>query len=44
MRAVFGLPLSSFLLLFVLPALVLAPMFYVSWRIKKLPPPPTTTS
>ena len=29
-----GLPLSSFLLLFVLPALVLAPMFYYSWLIK----------
>lgn len=28
-----GLPLSSFLLLFVLPALVLAPMFYYSWRL-----------
>ncbi len=39
-----GLPWSSFLLLFVLPALVLAPMFYVSRRIRKLPPPPTTTS
>lgn len=30
-----GLPLASFVLLFVLPALVLAPMFYYSRRIKK---------
>ena len=29
-----GLPLGSFLLLFVLPGLVLLPMFYYSWRIK----------
>lgn len=29
-----GLPLTSFVLLFVLPALVLAPMFYSSWLIK----------
>jgi len=43
MSAVFGLPLASVLLLFVLPALVLAPLFYVSWRIKMLPPPPPTT-
>jgi hypothetical protein len=32
--SVLGLPLVSFLLLFVLPVLVLAPMFYYSWRIK----------
>ena len=30
-----GLPLSSFVLLFVLPALVLAPMFYYCWLIRK---------
>jgi len=29
-----GLPLSSFLLLFVAPCLVLVPMFYYSWLIK----------
>ena len=29
-----GLPLGSFLLLFVLPGLVLLPMFYYSWLIK----------
>ncbi len=29
-----GLPLSSFLLLFVAPALILLPMFYRSWLIK----------
>jgi hypothetical protein len=30
-----GLPLSSFIVLFVLPALILAPMFYTCWLIKK---------
>ena len=30
----FGLPFGSFLLLFVLPGLVLIPMFYYSWLIK----------
>ena len=30
-----GLPLSSFVLLFVLPTLVLIPMFYYAWLIKK---------
>jgi hypothetical protein len=29
-----GLPWTSFLLLFVLPALVLAPIFYYSWLTK----------
>ncbi len=29
-----GLPLDSFVLLFVLPGLVLLPMFYYSWLIK----------
>jgi hypothetical protein len=31
---ILGLPLSSFLLLFVLPALVLLPMLYYSWLLK----------
>jgi hypothetical protein len=30
-----GLPLDSFILLFVLPTLVLIPMFYYCWQIKK---------
>ncbi len=30
-----GLPLSSFIMLFVLPALVLIPMFYYCWLIRK---------
>jgi len=30
-----GLPFASFMLLFVLPGLVLAPMFYYSWRLRK---------
>lgn len=30
----FGLSFGSFLLLFVLPGLVLIPMFYYSWLIK----------
>ena len=30
-----GLPLSSFLLLIVFPALILAPMIYYCWLIKK---------
>lgn len=29
-----GLPTSSFLVLIVLPALILIPMFYYSWLIK----------
>ena len=29
-----GLPISSFVLLFVLPGLILVPMFYYSWLIK----------
>lgn len=29
-----GLPTSSFVLLFVVPALILVPMFYYSWLIK----------
>ncbi|MGH9319291.1 MAG: hypothetical protein ACRD21_24835 [Vicinamibacteria bacterium] len=32
--SMWGLPWPSVLLLFVLPALVLAPMFYYSWLIK----------
>ena len=30
---IFGLPPASFVLLIVLPALVIAVMFYVSWKI-----------
>lgn len=33
--SILGLPLSSFLLLVVLPAAMLVPMFYCSWLIKK---------
>lgn len=32
--SVLGLPVASFVLLFVLPALVLAPMFYYSWLLR----------
>ncbi len=30
-----GLPWDSFLLMFVLPALIAAPMFYYCWLIRK---------
>lgn len=32
---ILGLPLGSFILLLVLPTLVLIPMFYYCWQIKK---------
>ncbi len=30
-----GLPWDSFILMFVLPALIVAPMFYYCWLIRK---------
>ncbi len=30
-----GLPFASFVLIFVLPAIILAPMFYRCWQIRK---------
>jgi hypothetical protein len=30
-----GLPLESFILVFVLPALIVAPMFYYCWLISR---------
>ena len=32
---ILGLPISSFILLFILPAMILTPMFYCCWLIKK---------
>ena len=32
---ILGLPLESFIMLIVLPTLVLIPMFYYCWQIRK---------
>lgn len=33
-----GLPIDSFILLLIAPALILTPMFYYCWKIRKRTP------